>query len=139
MTASEYDQPATRVWTKSDDTETLYQVVIGPGTIFGGRKIPSLVDITKADGASHTLLVVEAVESVPWTKPADLEITPDQPLPPLGGLYRNLGWRPFAGGNLNIVQAAFADGHVQSVSKDWMKSNIRALATWNGGEAVELP
>lgn len=37
------------------------------------------------DGQSDTILVVEAAEAVPWTKPDELVYDPTKPLPPLGG------------------------------------------------------
>src|SRR5262249_31326264 len=39
------------------------------------------------DGTSNTILVAEAAEAVPWTKPADLYYEPDMPLPKLGGYF----------------------------------------------------
>ena len=35
------------------------------------------------DGTSNTILVLETDQSVPWTKPEDLEWAPDGPLPRL--------------------------------------------------------
>ena len=81
---------------RTDEYKTIYQVFVGPGTIFGSKPIPSLREVSFADGASSTLMVVEAFEPVFWTKPDDVVYSPDQPLPPLGGLYRNL-WQPFRG------------------------------------------
>jgi hypothetical protein len=39
------------------------------------------------DGTSNTILLAEAAEAVPWTKPADLYYEPDMPLPKLGGYF----------------------------------------------------
>lgn len=105
---------------------THYKVFTGPGSIFdtanrGGTK---LVDIR--DGTSNTLLVVEAGEPVPWTKPEDL---------PFGG-----GASPLDGvgskhpGGLNAV---FADGAVRFLSRSNLsESKLRALITRAGAEAV---
>ena len=38
-------------------------------------------------GTANTLLIAEAAEAVPWTKPADMEVADDRPLPRLGGLW----------------------------------------------------
>jgi len=52
---------------------TYLQLVTGPGTAF---PTPTSVAAFKAfwDGTSNTILIVEASESVPWTKPADFHI-----------------------------------------------------------------
>jgi hypothetical protein len=49
--------------------------------------IPSRIPATFLDGLSNTILVIEADESVPWTKPVDLSYVPSQPLPSFGKLY----------------------------------------------------
>src|SRR5262249_21519211 len=60
---------------------THYQVFAGPGTAFEGDG-PTWDDFP--DGRGNTLLVVEAAEAVPWTKPADLDYSPKLPVPQLG-------------------------------------------------------
>jgi hypothetical protein len=52
------------------------------------------------------ILVVEAADAVPWTKPDELEYDPNGPLPKLGG--------HFSGG----FQAALADGTVIVLPSD---------------------
>jgi hypothetical protein len=80
---------------------TYYQVFVGDQTMFGAffdrEKGPSLSMFTIRGGAASTILIVEAGEAVPWTKPEDVRYYPDRPLPPLGGL------------------ACFADGHVAAL------------------------
>jgi hypothetical protein len=41
-------------------------------------------------------MVVEAAEAVPWTKPADLPYDPKQPLPKLGGMFKDVFNAAFA-------------------------------------------
>jgi hypothetical protein len=67
-----------------DDADglTRYQVFVGPGTAFEGNRL-TWDDFP--DGLANTLLVVEAGEPVPWSKPADLVYDPAGSLPPLGG------------------------------------------------------
>jgi hypothetical protein len=108
---------------------THYQVFAGGGAIFGASpqaRLLSLKDISAADGCSKTLLVVEAIEPVLWTKPEDLHYAPDQPLPRLGGSYP---------GNFKVLMA---DGSVRSFSKEIDENIIRAMITWNGGEQVKM-
>ena len=72
-------------------------------------------------------MLVEAKNEVPWTKPVDIEIHEDQPLPDLGGWHSR-----------NIFLASFADVAVRVFSKDVEQDTIRKLTTKAGGEPVEL-
>ncbi len=105
---------------------TRYQVFVGPGTAFEDR--PQGVRILDfSDGTSNTLLVVEAANGVPWTKPEDLPFDPNGPLPPLGGQFRG------------IFLAAYADGACKPVPRDTPEATLKALITRNGGEIVTPP
>ena len=105
---------------------TKYQVFVGPGTAFEDRpQGVRLTDIT--DGTANTLLVVEAANGVPWTKPEDLPFNPNAPLPPLGGEFRG------------IFLAAYADGSCKPVPRDTPEATLKALITRNGGELVTPP
>jgi RNA polymerase sigma factor (sigma-70 family) len=101
---------------------TYYQVFTGPGAMFEDPLGPKLLDIK--DGTSNTIMVVEAGSPVPWTKPEDLEIARDKPLPPLGRLF---------GDGFN---AAIADGSVRYLSTALNPQVLRALITSNGGEVI---
>lgn len=82
-------------------------------------------DIT--DGRSITILVAEAAEGVPWTKPADLTFEPNQPLPKLGGHFR----RDFLVG--------MASGSVRFLDSNRVtEETLRALVTANGGELLPI-
>ncbi len=68
------------------DHETHYQAFVGKDTVFDGTKV-LLVSIT--DGTSNTILFVEAMKAVPWTKPEDVSFEEGQMLvSKLGGLAR---------------------------------------------------
>jgi hypothetical protein len=77
------------------------------------------------DGAAFTILLVEADDRVPWTKPQDVSYAADQPLPRLGGHYR---------GDFVV---AMADGSVRIVSKRTSEKTIRAAITAAGGEILD--
>jgi beta-lactamase regulating signal transducer with metallopeptidase domain len=62
-------------------------VVTGPGTVFDRMAGTRFVEI--ADGASNTILAVQAKRAVPWTKPEDITFMPDKPVPKLGGWTRD--------------------------------------------------
>jgi RNA polymerase sigma factor (sigma-70 family) len=78
------------------------------------------------DGTSNTILIVEAGNPVPWTKPEDLHYADDEPLPELGGLFPN------------VFHAAFADGAVHTLTKNYNEKQLRNAITANGGEVVDL-
>jgi hypothetical protein len=104
---------------------TYYQVFVGPGTVFEGPRGLGLADIT--DGASNTILVVEAAGGVPWTKPDDLPYIPNGPLPRLGG---------HSPGGYNVL---LADGTVRFFPDGTPERTLRPAITRNDGVAVNLP
>jgi prepilin-type processing-associated H-X9-DG protein len=102
---------------------TFYQAFAGKGTIFEGKKGIRFANIT--DGLSNTLMIVEAGQAVPWTKPEDLPYDAAKPLPRLGGVFDD-------GSN-----AAFCDGSVHFLSRTIKEKTLRALITRNGGEVID--
>jgi hypothetical protein len=72
---------------KPESVETYYQVFVGPGAGFS-RDLRPIGRSQITDGTGRTLLIAEAGRPVPWTKPEDLFVEPDGPLPPLGGMFR---------------------------------------------------
>jgi Protein of unknown function (DUF1559) len=103
---------------------TFYQVFTGKDTMFEGPNKMRLARIR--DGSSNTLMVVEAGEPVPWTKPQDLVYDPKRPLPKLGGVFPGLP----------TFNAAFGDGSVRAISKNIKEDVLRALITARGGEVI---
>jgi len=104
--------------------ETSMFVVTGPGTAFGdGTTGPRVTDFV--DGTSKTVILVEADQSVPWTKPDDWQFDPNNPASGLGGLH--------PGGFL----AAFADSHIDFIESDTNPEIIKAIMTRDGREPLD--
>ncbi|WP_165228208.1 sigma-70 family RNA polymerase sigma factor [Aquisphaera insulae] len=102
------------------DGLTHFRAFGGPDAAFAG---PDGVELREmADGRADTILLVEAGEAVPWTRPDALD--PGPPLPPLG--------RPDGATFL----ALFGDGEVRIVRKAAGEGTIRAAVTRSGGEPV---
>ena len=114
-----YQQPL-----KPVDFNTYYRVFHGVGTAFEGRKGLHYKDFE--DGTSNTILVVEADEAVPWTKPEELEYDANVPLPKLGGHWPS-----------GEFLAAMADGSVRSVRVSGNERNIRKAIVRNDGGILD--
>jgi len=103
---------------------TCFRIFVGPGTAFEGPKGIAPHDFP--DGAGSTLLVVEAAEGVPWTKPADFAYAPEGELPKLGGRLKD---------HFHVLMA---DASVQFVPQTVTEDRLRAAITRNGGEQLTL-
>ena len=116
-----------------DSTLTYFQVFIGEDAAFEGRQGMTLADFT--DGADRTVLVVEAGEPVPWTKPADLPYTAAAHLPALGGVF-NGGTGPFGFGGTDGCNVVFADSSVRFIPRGKLADPaLWALITRDGKES----
>jgi hypothetical protein len=102
---------------------TYYQVFTGPSAPFKlkpdgskpfGARGPRL-PASFPDGTSNTLLVVEAADAVPWSKPDDLVYDDKKPVPKLGA--------EFGGGFLG----ALADGSVRFFRNSLDEQMLRYL------------
>jgi hypothetical protein len=107
----------------TEDGTTYFQAIVGPGAAFEGTTGLTFADFT--DGTSNTILIAEAWDAVPWTKPEELVYDPNGPLPRFGGIIKDGRFR-----------AAFADGSVHDIPKGVREDTIRALITRNGNEKI---
>jgi hypothetical protein len=104
---------------RAADGLTHYQVLVGPGTAFERPDFKArLGDFSR--GAAQTILVVEAADPVPWTKPRDLPYDPDGPLPKVGGVVGK------------GLHALFVDGTVRWIQAREQESELRRLVPRNG-------
>jgi hypothetical protein len=92
----------------------------GPHAAFVKGKTARITDFL--DGTSNTILIIEAGNPVPWTKPEDLRYTEDEPLPELGGLFAN------------AIHAACADGSVHTLIRDYDEKHLRYAITRDDGQ-----
>ena len=108
---------------------TYYQGFTGKGAFFEGAKGIAKVEGRNPfpeipDGTVSTLMVVEAGTPVPWTKPEDLHYVPGQPLPKLGGQFKD-----------GFV-ALTADGFTRLIKRSVDPKIFDAMITRNGGEII---
>jgi len=106
---------------KAEKGYTFLQTFVGPHALQPIMKVPS----SFPDGAATTILVIEAGEAVPWTKPGGIEYDPKKPLPKLGGIF---------GGDFNVM---FGDGSVRLIPKNIPEKALRAMITPAGGDVVD--
>jgi len=108
-------------------TNSSYFIPTGKG-MFGGKE-EGLNIRNISDGAQNTIMLVEAKQDIPWTKPDDIEIDSDasKPLPEFGGYLTT-----------NNFLAAFVDGHVEVISKDIDTGTLHAMFTIAGGESIRM-
>jgi hypothetical protein len=106
---------------------TIYQGFNSPGAVFEShRPQPLTMDmIEKAHGRSDTILVIEATDAVPWTRPIDVRFLAGRP-------YLS----DFPKGSIN---AAFCDGKVRVIrtgQADFLERIARAIRV--DGEKSQL-
>ncbi len=110
--------------TKKDEPKhsTYYQVFAGPAPC--SAELKGRNSRTSGTGRPWTIMVVEAADPVPWTKPEDLPFNKGEPLPQVGGLFKD------------TFHAAMADGSVRRIVKKVDPIVLRALITCRGGEVI---
>jgi hypothetical protein len=113
---------------KTPPDQTHYQVFVGNGAAF--EKTRSLsIPRDFPDGLTNTILIVEAAQAVPWTKPDDIPFDPSKPIAPLLSTYFRSG--------CNVV---LADGSIRVVLPASVpESTLKAAITRNGNEIVKWP
>ena len=109
-------------WPRTGSDTTIYQVLIGPGTLFEKAEGVALSEVT--DGLGGTLMVAETKAPIAWTQPSGLPFTPKTPIKGLGSAHP---------GVFNVLRA---DGSVRFVKNTATPAALEAMATRNGGEVL---
>jgi hypothetical protein len=109
---------------------TFYRVFLGPGTPFERDGMSSKRELLFP--TSERILIIDAGEAVPWTKPDELEYRPDAPLPPLGGILRSNSWLDRQRDKKDLIQAAMMDGSVRRFERNFDEAELRALIVRDG-------
>jgi hypothetical protein len=124
-------------WPETPPGMTHYLGLTGPGTTFERDGLNMKDDFP--DGPSNTIMVVEAAEAVPWSKPADLVYDPHGPLPSLGvGYYLPIRFMCYEVGRRPGFNVGMADGSWRFILDTMDQETIRGMFTRNGGEAIDL-
>ncbi len=106
---------------------TVFHAMVGEELLIktDGEGEPRFRDVL--DGLSNTIMAVEAdaSEAVPWSKPANMELDLDNPLPQMGHIH--------AGG----FHVLMGDGAVIFITHSIDQGLFKALLTRDGGERIE--
>jgi hypothetical protein len=104
---------------------TVYVAPEGPQTVLGSGKPVRFRDVI--DGTSQTIAVITAgpARAVPWTKPQDLALDPDDPVTSIGV-------------EQDGFQALLLDGSVQTISTAITGEILKRLIQRNDGGPVDL-
>lgn len=113
------------VKTEAMPGQTYIQSFVGKGAFFEDDKKIGFAQFT--DGLSNTFMLVDGGTPVSWTKPEDIPFVPGQPLPKLGGQFKD--------GFVSIT----ADGAPRFSQKSIDPILLQKIVTRNGGEVVGFP
>ena len=105
-----------------NNSQTTFQYFTGPGTMFPDpQSRMTLAEII--DGASNTFMFAEAQTPVPWSKPADMAVMPNAPLPLPADQFL----------------AAMADGSVRMVNRPGVSDQtLRLLIDPRAGQQLPM-
>jgi hypothetical protein len=103
---------------------TYFRAIVGPGAFLERGRRSKLAELKGPRNA--VIMIVEAGEAVPWTRPEEVDYDPKGPLPRLGGASRS------------GFHAVCVDGTVYFLRDDLSESDLHALITGGVHEASHL-
>jgi prepilin-type processing-associated H-X9-DG protein len=110
---------------------TNFVMPVGAGAISDGPQARLLKEVSKGDGTSNTLAVVEmAPTDIYWNEPRDL------PLDRMSFRLNAPAAPSVSSRHPGGATVVFADGHTQFLSDDISPAVLRALITVHGDEAI---
>jgi Protein of unknown function (DUF1559) len=86
-----------------------------------------------------TVLMVEAGDAVPWTKPEEWEYDPEKPLPPLGGVFNHGSWFSRLRGHLDGTNVVFVGSGEIFLPRSTPEATWRGLIERDGSKNFEWP
>jgi hypothetical protein len=98
---------------KPPPNTTYVQVFVGPNTPFEPGKKITLDDFKR--GTSNTILLIEAGDPVLWTKPADIEVDPNGPMPNLKSVVPGLMRTSFADGSRHLFPLPVDENEIRGM------------------------
>ncbi len=122
---------------KSDDPKyTSFAVPTGPGTVFGEPSQPAMSLKQISDGASNTLLILEACgTNIIWSEPRDIDVLNTPLGVNLAGPSKGLSSGTVSGYHVDGAYVAFADGSVRFMPATTNAKVLREQLTATGGES----
>jgi prepilin-type processing-associated H-X9-DG protein len=116
---------------------TGYAAITGTNAMWGKKKSLNLSQISRGDGLSQTLLIVEACgQNIAWSEPRDVDLDSIPVGINLPGKARGLSGgllSSYHGSGANVV---FGDGSAQFLSESIDSKILKKLCTATGGEKV---
>ena len=108
--------------------QTHYLTVVSKESLFGATHEVTAGAVANANGMANTLMVVEAQNGVPWTKPEDLTYGPGVSIQPMLYARGSKGY-----------QILFADGAVRQISSTASDAFFKKIISWSNTEPVIFP
>jgi hypothetical protein len=110
---------------------TSYAMLVGPHAFSPGPTGRTVDEISAADGASATLMLVEAADAkINWLEPRDLNVEEMS-------FVINKNSKEITSHHAGAAVVSYCDGRTSILNDDIKPETLKALTTVDGGEAVD--